>query len=111
MILPAFSALPSTFKVTSNSFSARLLACTLIWMLIAGCCCCGCNEVGAFGFSNDRSLVYWASTLSWGGACSGCAPLVSVMKFSPEALASGVLGFRLKSLEGRKCLLQGEWLS
>ena len=68
--LPAFSALPSTDNVTSNSFSERLLAETLIWMLIAGCCCCGASEVGAFGFSNDRSLVYCASTLSWGGAWS-----------------------------------------
>ena len=36
-------------------------------------------------FSNDRSLVYCASTLSWGGACSGGAPLPLVMKLSPEA--------------------------
>src|SRR5256885_1596113 len=70
MILPAFSALPSTFSVTSNSFSERLLACTLIWMLIAGCCCWGCSEEGAFGFSKDRSFVYCASTFNWGGGAA-----------------------------------------
>src|SRR3954451_12246523 len=110
MTLPAFSALPSTESVTSNSFSERLLALTLIWILIAGGCCWGANEPGAFGFSNDRSLVYCANTLSWGGACSGGAPLPLVMKLSPETLASGDLEFRLNSLEGRKCLA-AEWLS
>src|ERR1044072_6013246 len=49
-------------------------------MLMAGCCCCGAREEGAFGFSNERSLVYCASTLSWGGACSWGAPLPLVMK-------------------------------
>src|SRR3978361_1963107 len=104
MTLPPFSALPSIERVTSNSFSERLLAPTLIWMSIAGCCCCGAREPGAFGFSNDRSLVYCASTLSWGGACSGGAPLPLVMKLSPEALASGDQVFRLNSLGGRECL-------
>src|ERR1700712_2058758 len=89
MTLPSFSALPSIESVTSNSLSEILLALTLIWILIAGCCCWGANEPGAFGFSNDRSLVYCASTLSWGGACSAGAPLPLVMKFSPEALTSG----------------------
>src|SRR5260370_5577670 len=79
--LPAFSALPSTDSVTSNAFSAILLALTLIWRLIAGCCACGASEDGAFGFSNDRSLVYCASTFNWGGgAASGGAPLPLVMK-------------------------------
>src|SRR6202022_1425562 len=86
MILPAFSALPSTESVTSYSFSAILLALTLIWILIAGCCCCGASDDGAFGFSNDRSLVYCASTFSWGGgAASGGAPLSLVMEISPGA--------------------------
>ena len=39
--LAAVSALPSIKSATSNSFSATLLALTLIWMLIAGCCACG----------------------------------------------------------------------
>src|SRR4051794_25005314 len=83
MSLPAFSALPSTESVTSYSFSAILLALTLIWMLIAGCCCCGASEAGAFGFSKDRSLVYCASTFNCGGgAASGGAPLPLVMKVS-----------------------------
>src|SRR5258707_5285395 len=85
MVLPAFSALPSTESVTSYSFAATLLAPTLIWMLIWGGCDCGPRDAGAFGFSNDRSLVYCASTLSWGGApASGGLPLPLVMKSSPE---------------------------
>src|ERR1700692_2302755 len=80
MTLPAFSALPSTESVTSNSFSEILLALTLIWILIAGCCCCGASEPGAFGFSNERSLVYCASTFNCGGgAASGGAPVALVM--------------------------------
>src|SRR6195952_2358941 len=102
MTLPPFSALPSIERVTSNSLSERLLALTLIWMLIAGCCCCGAREPGAFGFSNDRSLVYCANTLSWGGACSGGAPLPFVMKLSPEALASRDLSFRHNPPGGRE---------
>src|ERR1044071_4326899 len=71
--------------VTSKSLSAALLAPTLIWMLICGGWACGASEPGAFGFSNDRSLVYCASTLSWGGAPSGGLPLPLVMKLSPKA--------------------------
>ena len=33
----------------------------------------GASERGAFGFSNEKSLMYCASTLSCGGVC-GCAP-------------------------------------
>src|SRR5580704_18275241 len=72
--------------VTSKSLSPTLLAPTLIWMLICGGWVCGASEDGAFGFSNDRSLVYCASTLSWGGgAASGGAPLPLVMGVSPGA--------------------------
>src|SRR5436189_44138 len=45
-------------------------------------------ERAALGFSNERSLTYWASTLSCGGACSASAapaggpPLVDAMKLS-----------------------------
>src|SRR4051794_22410810 len=53
-------------------------------MLIAGCCCCGASDAGALGFSNERSLVYWARTFSWGGGASGGAPLPLVMSFSVE---------------------------
>src|SRR3979490_2854273 len=100
MPLPAFSALPSTLSVTSYSFSAVLLALTLIWILIAGCVACGASEPGAFGFSNDRSLVYCASTFNWGGgAASGGAPLPLVMEISPGAFSSVQgPGLRLKSL-------------
>src|SRR6202035_453711 len=81
MTLPPFSALPSTRSVTSNSFSETLCALTLIWILIEGCCGCGAREPGAFGFSNERSLVYCASTFNWGGrAASGGVPLPLVME-------------------------------
>src|SRR5882757_5243881 len=59
-------------------------------MLIAGCCCCEPSDAGAFGFSNERSLVYCASTLSWGAACSTGAPLPLVMTMSPEATLDGL---------------------
>src|SRR6478736_1242020 len=104
MTLPAFSALPSTESVTSNSFSAILLALTLIWILMAGCCCWGAKEAGAFGFSNDRSLVYCASTLSWGAACSAGAPLPLVMNSLLGRWRAEDLSLRLNSLGGRKCL-------
>src|SRR5215510_190798 len=66
-----------------------VLAPTLIWMLIAGCCWLGCSERGAFGFSNERSLMYCARTLSCAGACCwpawapaappACQPLVGML--------------------------------
>src|SRR5262249_17680397 len=94
IVLPAFSALPSTESVTSYSFVATLLAPTLIWMLIWGGCACGPREAGAFGFSNDRSLVYCASTLSWGAAPAPAGvPLPFVMKFSPERADVGASGY------------------
>src|SRR3984957_10739266 len=101
MTLPAFSALPSTERTTSYSVSERLPALTLIWMLIAGCCCCGAKEPGAFGFSNDRSLVYCASTFSCGGgAASGGVPLPLVIRISPgaiwRAVPLGTTGFALR---------------
>src|SRR6516165_7723864 len=55
-------------------------------MLIRGGVGCGVSDDGAFGFSNDRSLVYCASTFSWGGGpASGGAPLPLVIKLSPDA--------------------------
>ena len=39
---------------------------TLIWMLIAGWVWFGASERGAFGFSNEKSLMYWPRTLSCG---------------------------------------------
>src|ERR1700712_1143885 len=82
--LPPFSALPSTESVTSNSFSETLLALTLIWILIDGGWGCGASDAGAFGFSNERSLVYCASTFNWGGGvtASGGVPLPLVMEVS-----------------------------
>src|SRR5882757_3422889 len=104
MTLPAFSALPSTESVTSYSFSEILLALTLIWILIAGCCCCGASEVGAFGFSNERSLVYCASTFNWGGgAASGGAPLPLVMEVSWNVRRRAGTGLGPNSLKGQKC--------
>src|ERR1700749_1019536 len=73
-------------RLTSYSVSESGLAPTLIWMLIWGGFACGCSDVGAFGFSKERALVYCARTLSWGGASAvGGVPLPSVMKSSPGA--------------------------
>src|SRR3974377_1749938 len=71
----AFSALPSSVSVTSTSVSDIGLAPTLIWMPSCGCVP-GVNDCGAFGFSNERSLMYCATTWScgWGGAALGAAP-------------------------------------
>src|SRR3954465_7090751 len=109
MSLPAFSALPSTESVTSYSCSEMLLALTLIWMLIAGCCCWGASEAGAFGFSNERSLVYCASTLSWGPADSPGVPLPLVMELLLERFQAGRDRVRSNSLKGERPL-SGEWL-
>src|SRR5947209_15405818 len=85
------SARPSIFSSTSKSLSASGFALTLIWMLIFGCCCCCCSERGAFGFSNDRSFTYCASTLSCGGAWlesiapAGGPPLVDAMNYPPAS--------------------------
>src|SRR5690242_9384921 len=40
-----------------------------------GADCCGPRVRGAFGFSNDKSLVYWARTENLGPACGASAPL------------------------------------
>src|ERR1700759_5445993 len=95
-MLPVFSDLPSMVIVTSKSLSPTLLAPTLIWMLICGGWACGANEPGAFGFSNERSLVYCASTLSWGGAASGGEPLPLVIECLLERF--GELGLLKKEL-------------
>src|SRR5262249_293569 len=55
-------------------------------MLIWGGVGWGASDDGAFGFSKDKSLVYCANTLSWGGApAADGAPLPFVMKISPGA--------------------------
>src|SRR5580704_6171370 len=43
-------------------------------MLIEGCWLVGVSERGAWGFSNDRSLTYCASTASCGIAICGWGP-------------------------------------
>src|ERR1700687_5746547 len=73
-------------------------------MLIAGCCCCGASEAGAFGFSNDRSLVYCASTFNWGGgAASGGAPLPLVIESLLERAGTDFASDSAR--EVRKCLV------
>src|SRR5262245_17150293 len=55
-------------------------------MLIAGCVGLGANERGAFGFSNEKSLMYCPSTLScawpcgalWPGAGPPLPPVVAI---------------------------------
>src|SRR6516164_5793581 len=72
-------------------------------MLIAGGCCCGASDDGAFGFSNERSLVYCASTFNWGGgAASGGAPLPLVITISPGAFRASEDRFcaRIRPMRG-----------
>src|SRR5262249_30438326 len=55
-------------------------------MLIAGCVWLGAKERGAFGFSNEKSLMYCPSTLScawpcgalWPGAGPPLPPVVAI---------------------------------
>src|SRR2546430_10781517 len=42
-------------------------------MSIAGCVWLGAKERGAFGFSNEKSLMYWPSTLSCAWPCGALA--------------------------------------
>src|ERR1700694_829172 len=56
----------------------------------------GANERGALGFSNEKSLMYWPSTLSCGGFCCACGsspPLVAMVmnptSARPPDLSSG----------------------
>src|SRR5438552_18338270 len=59
-------------------------------MLIAGWFSLGASERGAFGFSNEKSLMYCPSTLSEGACCCGCGvgpPLVVVMIRYPPSPA------------------------
>src|SRR5215470_2583025 len=59
-------------------------------MLIAGWFSLGARERGAFGFSNEKSLMYCPSTLSDGACCCGGGvgpPLVLVMLRYPPCPA------------------------
>src|SRR5215468_2730356 len=59
-------------------------------MLIAGWASLGASERGAFGFSNEKSLMYCPSTLSDGACCCGCGvgpPLVVVIIRYPPSPA------------------------
>src|SRR5258708_18524 len=53
-------------------------------MLIAGCVWLGAKERGAFGFSNEKSLMYWPRTLScawlcWASGLCAAPPLPGVV--------------------------------
>ena len=69
------------------SVSVSGLAVTLTEMLICGWVVC-CSEPGAFGFSNERSLMYCARTMSWGAGLAAVAsagpPLVVLTMNSPD---------------------------
>src|SRR4029079_14615042 len=68
------------------SVSDSGLAVTLTATLICGCVVC-CSEAGAFGFSNERSLMYCAATASTGavlGAAAAGPPLVVLTMNSPS---------------------------
>src|ERR1700722_18028851 len=57
-------------------------------MLMAGGLWRGANDGCAFGFSNEKSLMYWASTLSCGAFCCACGcspPLVAMVMNSTSA--------------------------
>src|SRR5215468_2266145 len=64
-------------------------------MLMAGCCWLGCSERGALGFSNDRSLTYWARTLSCAGAA--CWPPACPPAWSPPAACPPLVGIVIRS--------------
>ncbi|MNR54034.1 hypothetical protein D3C85_1741530 [compost metagenome] len=51
---------------------------TLTLMLIDGALSRACSERGAPGFSNERSLTYWARMLSDGLCCALPLPLDAV---------------------------------
>src|SRR5918998_6079583 len=56
-------------------------------MPICGCCCWGWSERGAFGFSKEKSLAYWARALRDGALASAWAPLpagVSAIERAPD---------------------------
>src|SRR3954470_17633819 len=64
-------------------------------MLIAGWFSLGARERGAFGFSNEKSLMYCPSTLSDGACCCGCGvgpPLVVVILRYPPGRISAPRG-------------------
>ena len=53
----------------------------------------GASDRGAFGFSNEKSLMNWPSTLSWGAfscAC-GCSPPLVAMVMTPFSARSSRL--------------------
>src|ERR1700757_2967437 len=56
-------------------------------MLMDGCSCGDCSERDAFGFSNEKSLMYWVRTLSW-GTLSGAGPPLVILMWSPSGRAS-----------------------
>ena len=69
------------------SVSDNGLVTTFTEMLICGWVLCW-SEPGAFGFSNERSLVYCARTMSWGAELEAVAstgpPLVVLTMYSPS---------------------------
>ena len=77
-------------------------------MPICGCCCCCIREFGAFGFSNEKSLMYCAITPRFGawrlrGRFRGRAAAVrrTDMAFPPPRCASAVRGVWLTQASGR----------
>src|SRR5207237_10887113 len=93
LILSTDLALSSTDSVTSIVCSLWFVALTLISMLIWGGWLCCWSELGAFGFSNERSLVYCVRTLSWGAwAASGGVPLPLVIRVSPYPIGAEFRG-------------------
>ena len=70
--LPPFSALPSSLSVTSMSVSRQRLGVDVdLNADLRRRRATGVSDCGAFGFSNEKSLMYCATTLSCGCWLSG----------------------------------------
>src|SRR5260370_31196395 len=50
-------------------------------MAICGCCCGCIREFGAFGFSNEKSLMYCAITPRFGWAAASSVALPPLVEF------------------------------
>src|SRR5215216_4738001 len=70
-------------------------------MLMLGCCWVGVSERGAFGFSNEKSLIYWAKTLSCGGFSGAGPPFVELAIPDPPAAGCSTLKSGLANTAAR----------
>src|SRR5579872_3284579 len=80
-------------------------------MEICGCCAVGVSDCGAFGFSNERSLTYCATTLSCGGwFVAGAGPPLVVDMKTPKAQRTRIIaGGWLTQRHGGNKDWRGQW--